>query len=412
MTLNRNCRHCGNQLTLSLADLGMSPIANDYVSKEDYSKLEPFYPLHAWVCSSCRLVQIEDFLQSDKLFREDYAYFSSISTSWVEHAKTYVEMMIKRFNLGSDSQFIEIASNDGYLLQSAKACGVKTFGVEPCRSVAEAAMEKGIETHIGFFDAELGNQLKSEGRSADAMAANNVLAHVPDINGFVAGFKAILKPQGVATFEQQHLLQLMQNNQFDTIYHEHYSYLSLIAAKRLFAAAELRIFDVEHIPTHGGSLRLFVCHEKASHKTTKAVANTEAAEFEYGLDDDAVYKAWANKVRETKRKLLSMLINLKSQGKTIAAYGAPAKGNTLLNYCGIGRDFIDFTVDLAPSKQDKYLPGSRIPIFTANKIMEEKPDFILILPWNLKTEIMNQLTDIRKYGGRFIVPIPEPKIIA
>jgi len=412
MTLDRNCRHCRAPLTLSLADLGMSPIANDYVSPENYAKMEPFYPLHAWVCGTCRLVQIEDFLQSDELFREDYAYFSSISPSWVAHAKAYVDMMIKRFDLSPDSQFIEIASNDGYLLQSAKAAGVKTFGVEPCRSVAEAAIEKGIETHIGFFGSELANQLKSDGRAADVITANNVLAHVPDINDFVSGFKALLSKEGVATFEQQHLLQLMQNNQFDTIYHEHYSYLSLIAAKHLFKAAGLRIFDVEHIPTHGGSLRLFVCHENAAHETTPAVAETEAAEIAYGLNEDAVYLAWADKVRETKRKLLSTLIDIKSTGKTIAAYGAPAKGNTLLNYCGVSRDFIDFTVDRAPSKQGKHLPGSRIPIYAAEKIMEEKPDYILILPWNLKTEIMAQLADVRDYGGQFIVPIPEPTIIA
>ena len=410
MTLERKCRHCNTPLTLSLADLGVTPVANDYVSPEDFHKAEPFYPLHVYVCSHCRLAQIEDVLMSEDLFREDYAYFSSVSPSWVKHARDYVAMMVDRFDLGPGSTFVEAASNDGYLLQFVKEAGVRELGVEPCQSVADAAMAKGVNTHVAFFGQETAKALRAQGVEADAMAANNVLAHVPYINDFVLGFKTLLAREGVATFEQQHLLQLMQRSQFDTIYHEHYSYLSLIAAKQIFATAGLRVFDVEHLSSHGGSLRLFVCREEASHEETAAVAETERAELDYGLDRDETYLAWARQVRETKRKLLSLLIKLKNDGATIAAYGAPAKGNTLLSYCGVGRDFIDFTVDRAESKQGKFLPGSRLPIHDPEEIFRTKPDYVLILPWNLKDEIMEQMAGVREWGGKFIIPIPEPEI--
>ncbi|NOX93957.1 MAG: class I SAM-dependent methyltransferase [Alphaproteobacteria bacterium] len=411
MNIDRKCRHCAAPLTLSLADLGVTPVANDYVSEEDFFKAEPFYSLHVFVCSDCRLAQIDDILQSDELFREDYAYFSSVSSSWLEHARTYVSRMIERFGLDEQSTFVEVASNDGYLLQYVKKAGIRAVGIEPCQSVADVAIEKGIETQVAFFGEEAAQKLKDKGVRADAMAANNVLAHVPDINDFVKGFKILLAEQGVATFEQQHLLQLMQQKQFDTIYHEHYSYLSLLAAQRLFAAAGLRVFDVEHLSSHGGSLRLFVCHNSASHKETDAVVATLREEKDYGLDEDAVYESWARDVREAKRNFLSMLVDLKREGASIAAYGAPAKGNTLLNYCGIGLDFIDFTVDRAESKQGKYLPGSRLPILHPDEIMSAKPDYIVILPWNLKDEIMSQMAGVRAWGGKFIVPIPEPEIL-
>ena len=404
------CRHCGHDLTLKLIDLGASPVANDYVDPANYAKAEPFYPLETFVCRECRLAQTRDLLAASDIFRADYAYFSSHSTSWLEHARVYVEDMVQRFGLGPASRHVEIASNDGYLLQYSLKKGISCLGVEPCESVALAARDKGIETRIEFFGGVTANKLGEEGWSADLITANNVLAHVPDINDFVGGIKILLAPQGVATFEVQHLLTLMQRHQFDTIYHEHFSYLSLIAGLRIFAKAGLRVFDVELPETHGGSIRFFVCHERASHAESPNVADVLARERAYGLHDDAIYVAWNEQVKETKRALLELLISLKRDGKKIAGYGAPAKGVTLLNYCGVRTDFLDFTVDRAPSKQGRYMPGVRIPILPPEAIVEARPDYVLILPWNIKNEIKAQMAEIRSWGGRFIVPVPKATI--
>ncbi len=405
-----NCRHCGSALTLTLVDLGLSPVANDYVDPENASKAEPFYPLKALVCRNCRLVQTSDMLAAGDIFRADYAYFSSHSSSWLNHARTYVEDMTARFGLGAASRHVEIASNDGYLLQYSIAKGINCLGVEPCESVALAGRAKGIDTRMEFFGVPYAHELVGEGWNADLITANNVLAHVPDINDFVAGIKILLAPEGVATFEVQHLLKLMQLHQFDTIYHEHFSYLSLIAGQHIFARAGLRVFDVELPTTHGGSIRFFVCHEQAHHPQSARLAQPLAAELDYGLDGDAAYIAWNDAVKATKRDLLSLLIGLKREGNKIVGYGAPAKAATLLNYCGIGTDFLDFTVDRAPSKQGRYVPGVRIPIFPPEAILEAKPDFVLILPWNLKDEIKAQMSEIKEWGGRFIVPVPKATI--
>jgi hypothetical protein len=404
------CRHCGHDLTLKLISLGLSPVANDYVEPANYMKAEPFYPLEAFVCRECRLVQTRDLLAASDIFRADYAYFSSHSSSWLDHAKTYVDNMSTRFKLGANSRHVEIASNDGYLLQYSIAKGINCLGIEPCESVALAAREKGIETRIEFFGRENAEALRGEGWAADLITANNVLAHVPDINDFVGGVKFLLAPNGVATFEVQHLLTLMQRHQFDTIYHEHFSYLSLIAGQRIFAKAGLRVFDVELPETHGGSIRFFVCHAESSFPENPRVAEVLAMECAYGLDKDDIYIAWTESVKETKRDLLELLVSLKRDSKTVVGYGAPAKGVTLLNYCGVGADFIDFTVDRAPSKQGRYLPGVRIPILPPEAIFEAKPDYVLILPWNIKQEIKAQMEGIRSWGGRFIVPVPKATI--
>jgi SAM-dependent methyltransferase len=404
------CRHCAHDLTLKLISLGLSPVANDYVEPADYMKAEPFYPLEAFVCSECRLVQTRDLLSASDIFRADYAYFSSHSSSWLDHARTYVDYMSARFGLGAASRHVEIASNDGYLLQYSLSKGINCLGIEPCESVALAARKVGVETRIEFFGREYGQTLRSEGWAADLITANNVLAHVPDINDFVGGIKMLLAPNGVATLEVQHLLTLMQRHQFDTIYHEHFSYLSLIAGQHIFSKAGLRLFDVELLETHGGSIRFFVCHPEASHVESPRVAEVLSKERAYGLDRDEVYIAWNESVKETKRALLELLVSLKRQSKTIVGYGAPAKGVTLLNYCGIGVDFIDFTVDRAPSKQGRYFPGVRIPILPPEAILQAKPDYVLILPWNLKQEIKAQMEEIRSWGGQFIVPVPKATI--
>jgi hypothetical protein len=404
------CRHCGHDLTLKLVDLGLSPVANDYVDLANYMAAEPFYPLEIFVCRECRLAQTRDLLAASAIFRADYAYSSSHSTSWVEHARSYVDDMVTRFQLNSGSRHIEIASNDGYLLQHSIKKGIKCLGVEPCEGVALAARKKGIETRIEFFGSAYASKLREEGWSGDLITANNVLAHVPDINDFVSGVRVLLAPDGVATFEVQHLLTLMQRHQFDTMYHEHFSYLSLIAGQRIFARAGLRVFDVKLLETHGGSIRFFVCHERASHRESANVAAVLERERAYGLQSDALYVAWNESVKEVKRALLELLISLKRDKKRIVGYGAPAKGVTLLNYCGIGKDFLDFTVDRAPSKQGRYMPGVRIPILPPEAIFEGKPDYVLILPWNIKKEIKIQMAKIRTWGGRFIVPVPKATI--
>jgi SAM-dependent methyltransferase len=407
-----NCRHCNAPLLTVFADLGATPVANDYLAPARRFEAEPFYPLKAYVCSVCRLVQLQDFRRSDELFREDYAYFSSVATSWLQHAKHYAATMAPRFGLDAASLVVEIASNDGYLLQYFKEQGIPVLGIDPCRSVAEYAVrEKDIPTRVEFFGRELAARLVQEGCSADLMVANNVLAHVPDINDFVGGFATLLKTEGVATFEFPHLLNLIRENEFDTIYHEHFSYLSLLAAERLFLSNGMRIFDVERLSTHGGSLRLFACRTSAAWPRSPRVDEVLALEREAGLHTDEVYASFAEQVRETKRSLLELLIALKRQHKSIVGYGAPAKGNTLLNYCGIGADILEFTVDRSPAKQGMFLPGSRLEIRPPSAIDERKPDYILILPWNLKEEVMEQMAHVRAWGGRFIVPIPRARII-
>jgi len=404
------CRHCGHELTLKLIDLGLSPVANDYVEPANYMNAEPFYPLEVFVCRECRLAQTRDLLAASDIFRSDYAYFSSHSASWLEHARNYVDYVSARFGLGANSRHVEVASNDGYLLQYSLAKGIDCLGIEPCESVALAARNKGIDTRVEFFGRKSAEALRAEGWVADLVTANNVLAHVPDINDFVAGIRMLLAPEGVATFEVQHLLKLMQRHQFDTIYHEHFSYLSLLSAERIFGAAGLRVFDVELLETHGGSIRFFVCLAQSSHQQSSRVTELLAEERAYGLEGDAVYVDWNESVKATKRDLVELLVDLKRKGKVIAGYGAPAKAVTLLNYCGVRTDFLDFTVDRAPSKQGRYLPGVRIPILPTEAIAEAKPDFVLILPWNLKDEIKAQLAETQSWGGRFIVPVPKASI--
>jgi len=406
-----SCRHCHTQLTLTLADLGMSPVANDYVNPAQHAAMEPFYPLEVLVCSQCRLAQTRDVLGPGAVFREDYAYFSSHSTSWLDHARRYVEDVRARFRLGPGSLVVEIASNDGYLLQYVRNHGIGAVGIEPCKSVADAAIAKGIDTRVRFFGRGTARALAAEGLNADLMVANNVLAHVPDINDFVGGVALLLKPEGVATFEAHHLLKLMERRQFDTIYHEHFSYLSLIAAQKIFAAADLRVFDVEQLESHGGSIRIYVCRAEAGHAESANVRRVLDQEKAFGLDRDEVYETWHRAVQASKRGLLKLLIELKARGKSIAAYGAPAKGVTLLNFCGVGRDFIDFTVDLAPSKQNRLLPGVHIPILAPDALFEQRPDYVMILPWNIEAEIVTQCAGIREWGGKFIVPVPEARVV-
>lgn len=403
------CRHCQAPLETSFCDLGMSPLANSYVPVADADKMEPFYPLHAFVCGRCFLVQLQEFETAENIFSEDYAYYSSFSDSWVDHARRYVEMMIGRFGFDGDSQVIEIASNDGYLLQFFKQAGVPCFGIEPAANAARVAEEThGITSITAFFGEALGQRLAEEGKQADLLLGNNVLAHVPDINDFVKGLKLALKPGGVITFEFPHLLQLINFNQFDTIYHEHFSYLALGSVETVFGAFGLKVFDVEEVPTHGGSLRIFATHADNDALTeTDRLRDLRATEAAAKLNTLQAYSDYSDKVQATKRSLLRFLMEAKEAGKTIAGYGAPAKGNTLLNYCGVGTDFIDYTVDRNPEKQDKLLPGTRIPIYGPERIAETKPDYLLILPWNLKDEIAAQMAEIRDWGGKFVTPIPE-----
>ena len=405
------CRSCGAPLSALFVDLGMSPISNAMRSPEQAGEAERFFPLRTFVCGACKLVQIEDVASREEHFHGDYTYFSSFSTTWLAHARAYAEMMTERFDLGPDNLVVEVASNDGYLLQYFKAVGIPVQGVDPADNCAEAAREKGVPTLTRFFGAELAGELRAQGRLADVIAANNVLAHVPDINDFVSGFKGLLKPGGVITVEFPHLLRLIEANYFDTIYHEHYSYLSLLAVERLFARHGLEVFDLEELTTHGGSLRIFAGHAGAHPGSSAALEAFREREAAAGLDDLAAYSAFADKVRATKRALLELLIRIKNDGGSIVAYGAPAKGNTLLNYCGVRTDFIDYAVDANPVKQDMALPGTGIPVHAPAKIFETRPDYVLILPWNLKDEIMGQMAAIRDWGGRFILPLPAPVVL-
>lgn len=409
--LTPSCRFCGCLLTEIFADLGSTPLCESYLRPEDLRKGEPFYSLCTYVCSQCYLVQVPEIVSPQEIF-SDYAYFSSYSDSWLQHARNYVEQMIPRLGLNQFSQVIEIASNDGYLLRFFKENNIPVLGIEPAANVAKVAIQQGIPTLITFFGDGPARQLAASGKQADLLLGNNVLAHVPDLNGFVEGLRLLLKPQGIITMEFPHLMRLIEGHQFDTIYHEHFSYLSFIAAEQVFAAHGLTIFDVEELHTHGGSLRIFGRHREDSTKPVTARVNElRQREQAAGLTSLAYYTTFSEAVKETKRKLLECLTAIKRTGKTIAAYGAAGKGNTLLNYCGVRTDFIDYVVDRNLYKQGKWLPGTRIPIFAPTKIAETKPDYILILPWNLKEEIMVQLAYIRDWNGKFIIPIPYAEIV-
>lgn len=404
-----SCRFCGTPLTRTFVNLGAAPASNSYLRAADLHRSEMHHPLHAYVCGSCYLVQLEEFETPEQIF-SDYAYFSSYSESWLRHAATYCASMSMRFGLGRDSHVVEVASNDGYLLKNFVRQGMRVLGVEPAGNVAKAAIDAGVPTMISFFGRETARRIVGNGVKADLMVANNVMAHVPNLNDFVGGFKVLLAPEGVITVEFPHLLNLMRENQFDTIYHEHFSYFSFLTAESLFAAHGLRIFDVEKLTTHGGSLRIYGCHTDARHETTSHVEDLLSEERDAGLDDIAAYNGFEEKVHAVKWGLLSFLLRAKEQRKTVAAFGAAAKGNTLLNYCGVGPEFIEYVVDSNPHKQGLYMPGSRIPIYAPDHIRETRPDYVLILPWNLADEIASGHDYISSWGGRFVVPIPDVRI--
>lgn len=404
------CRFCGAPLREIFVDLGAQPLANSYLEPEHLRRPEPFYPLCVYVCGECFLVQLPEEERPEAIFT-DYAYFSSYSESWLRHARTYAEAMVDRFGFGPEHRVIEVASNDGYLLRWFRDQGVPVLGIEPARNVAEAAEAAGIPTLVRFFGTQTARGLAAEGTRADLLVGNNVLAHVPDLNGFVEGLKTLLAPRGVLTMEFPHLLRLMDEDQFDTIYHEHYSYFSFLAVRKVFASHGLTLFDVEELPTHGGSLRIYARHDEDDAKPVgERVADLLAREEAAGLTSLDTYRSFAERVERVKRGLLRFLIQAKEEGKSVAGYGAPAKGNTLLNYCGIRSDFLDYTVDLSPHKQGRYLPGTRVPIFAPDHIRETLPDYILILSWNLREEIMAQMSDVRSWGGKFVVAIPEVRV--
>jgi cyclopropane fatty-acyl-phospholipid synthase-like methyltransferase len=405
----RTCRFCAAPLTKTFVDLGMSPLCESFVPAHAINHMEPFYPLHAFLCERCFLVQLDEYVTPDNIFTE-YAYFSSYSDSWVEHARRYVEQIAARLALGPESRVFEIASNDGYLLQHFVRKNIPVLGIEPAANVAKVAVAKGVPTVVRFFGVETATDLTRNPGGADLIVGNNVLAHVPDINDFVGGMQVLLKPTGTITMEFPHLVRLMEQNQFDTIYHEHFSYLSLTTVQRIFNAHGLRVYDVEELTTHGGSLRIYACHIDGTQKMSERAKALIRFEEEFGLNRVETYTRFSAHVQETKRKLLSFLIEAKRQGRTIAGYGAPGKGNTLLNYCGIRTDFIDYTVDRNPYKHGRFLPGTHIPIFSPERIAETRPDYVLILPWNLKDEIAAQLAYIREWGGQFVVPIPEVEV--
>jgi SAM-dependent methyltransferase len=407
---NKNCRFCNAGLKRTFVDLGRSPLANSLLSAEGIERGEASYPLHAYVCDNCLLVQLQAFERAENIF-SDYLYFSSFSQLWLRHCQQYAEQMSKRFALDGRSLVVEIASNDGYLLQYFKQRAIGVLGVEPAANVAKVAQEKGVATEVAFFGAETARRLAAAGKSADLMAANNVLAHVPDLHDFVTGFKLLLKPAGTATFEFPHLLNLIDERQFDTIYHEHFSYFSFLVVDKIFAQHGLLIYDVETLPTHGGSLRLFVCHTDAPFARTGGVGDLIAKERAAGLDRIDTYANFANSVIDIKCELLDFLIEARKSGKSVVGYGAPAKGNTLLNYCGVGPELLPYTVDISPHKQGRYLPGVQIPIYAPEHILETKPDYVLILPWNIKEEIVDKMGAIRRWGGRFVTAIPKLTVL-
>src|ERR1700674_2351503 len=404
------CRSCGAPLRDTFIDLGMSPFSNSYIRVQDAQQMEPFFPLHAYVCGSCFLVQLKEFESPQDIF-SDYAYFSSYSDSWVAHCKAYVDYVMQRFGLGGGHLVVEVASNDGYLLKFFREKSVPVLGIEPAANVAAVAQAAGIPTLVKFFSVDTAPELVPDGKCADLLLGNNVLAHVPDLNDFVRGIAILLKASGVATFEFPHLLRLIKENQFDTIYHEHFSYFSFITAEQVFARHGLQLFDVEELLTHGGSLRIFAQHVGAPHPLSPRVAELRDRETRLGLLRMETYAAFTEQVKETKRNLLSFLIGEKRAGKSIVGYGAPAKGNTLLNYCGIRDDFLDYTVDRSPHKQGMLLPGTRIRVFAPEKIRETKPDYVFILPWNIRDEVMEQMRHIREWGGKFVLAIPTVKMV-
>lgn len=404
------CRFCGAPLRQTFVDLGMSPLCESYLSVEQLNQTEPFYPLHVRVCGSCFLVQVEEYVSPENIF-SDYAYFSSYSETWIAHAKSYVDQMTSRFPLNENSLVVEVASNDGYLLQHFVARKIPVFGIEPAANVASVAVQKGVPTLVKFFGTNTARELMSQGKQADLLLGNNVLAQVPDLNDFVGGMKILLAPSGVLTIEFPHLMRLMEENQFDTIYHEHFSYFSFLTAEKIFAAHGLTLFDVEELSTHGGSLRIYARHDEDHSKRISArVEELRAREESAGFTHLERYHSFAEQVKETKRELLDFLIKAKRVSKQIVGYGAPGKGNTLLNFCGIRTDFLDYTVDRSPHKQGKFLPGTHIPVYSPDRIRETQPNYVLILPWNLREEIMQQNAYIREWGGQFVVPIPKVKL--
>jgi 2-polyprenyl-3-methyl-5-hydroxy-6-metoxy-1,4-benzoquinol methylase len=411
MTSAAQCRFCSRSTLHSFVDLGLTPLSNAFVREEHLGKHEAFYPLHAYVCASCFLVQLEQFESPEHIFG-DYAYFSSFSSSWLAHAERYAHQVTSVFGLDEHSNVVEIASNDGYLLQYFKQSGIRVLGIEPAGNVAEAAIERGIPTIIDFFGSKLAAELARQGRGADLLIGNNVLAHVPDLNDFVSGMKRLLNENGIITMEFPHLLQLMLHNQFDTIYHEHFSYFSLLTVKHVFARHGLVIFDVEELSTHGGSLRIYAKHEADGTKQeTERIRKLIEQERTYKLDTLQAYLVFSEQVKQVKRDIWKCLIGLKNKGKQVVGYGAPAKGNTLLNYCGVGKDVIDYVVDRNPYKQGLHLPGTRIPIHPPERIRETEPDVVIIMPWNLSDEVITQTGYIRQWGGQWLRLIPEPEVL-
>jgi len=410
MSNGPTCRFCDYPLYSTLVNLGMSPLCENILKTEQLNQMEPFYPLHVYVCGNCFLAQLEEYVSPNSIFTE-YAYFSSYSDSWLQHAKHYTDLMVERFGINAGSFVVELASNDGYLLQYFVEKSIPVLGIEPAKNIAKVAIDKGIPTIVEFFGEEMARNLAKEGKQADLILGNNVLAQVPAINDFVRGMKVLLKPDGIITMEFPHLVCLMKENQFDTIYHEHFSYFSFIAVEKIFAAHNLTIFDVEELPTHGGSLRIYARHaEDETKPVSERAMELKMREEAAGLMCMETYSAFSDQVKETKRKLLEFLIRAKNQEKSICGYGAPGKGNTLLNYCGIRTDFLDYVVDRNPYKHGKFTPGTHIPIFSLDKIRETRPNYLLILPWNLKNEIITQMAYIREWGGKFIVPIPKVKV--
>jgi len=406
------CRNCSSLLTTLFADLGSSPPSNSYIKKEQLNDPEATYPLKLFVCNNCLLVQIDEIKKAEEIFCDEYAYFSSYSNMWLNHCQTYTEMVTSKYSITNHSFVIEVASNDGYMLQYFLEKNIPVLGIEPTSGTAKAAIEKGIPTRIDFFSTQLASTLKAEGITADLIIGNNVLAHIPDVHDFVNGLRILLKDNGVITLEFPHLLKLIEYSEFDTIYHEHFSYFSLFSVSDIMDRQNLTIFDVEELPTHGGSLRLYVKHKSDhSKQITNNVKIILDKEYRAGLLDIKGYLGFQEKMEQIKANLLSFLYHCKEQGKSVAAYGAAAKGNTLLNYCGITTDLIKFVVDRSPHKQNKYLPGSRIPIHDESAIVRFKPDFILILPWNIKEEIMGQLSYVRQWGGQFVLAIPSQNVL-
>jgi 2-polyprenyl-3-methyl-5-hydroxy-6-metoxy-1,4-benzoquinol methylase len=400
------CRFCGTGLQRTFVDLGLSPLCETYPAAADFHRGEVYYPLHVYVCENCFLVQLEEYESAENIFT-DYAYFSSYSDSWLKHSETYCNKMASRFGLNENSFVVEVASNDGYLLQYFVRQGVPVLGIEPAANVAKVAVERGVPSLVRFFGTELAKELAADGRCADLVLGNNVLAQVPDLNDFVEGLKIALKPEGVLTLEFPHLLKLMELNEFDTIYHEHFSYFSMLTTVRIMGAHGLKVFDVDELKSHGGSLRVYACRAECdAHPLQSSVAKVLTDEKKAGLDSPEGYEGFARQVRETKLALIEFLLTAAKQGKSVAGYGAPGKSATLLQYCGIGKDLIEYTVDRSPYKQGRFLPGNHIPIFHPDRIRETRPDYLVILPWNLKDEIMEQLWFIREWGGRFVVPVP------